>query len=176
MSLLDWNGVAAWCMSVHPVEHRAVEQQEAGSAPRDCHDQDADVEGHERQHEEVGEPDAEGVDGRLEEGGKKARLLPPETSDAAAREQLHEERHEEDHDQSEPVHAAARAWPHLEEDFGVRSPEEGHVGVPLLHLRRVPVPTSQFSLLSSASSSDLSASLPSLRDRNHSAVTLIFWS
>ena len=111
-----------------------MEHEKAGGAASDGDDKHAAVEGHEREHEEVGEPDARRVHGGQVDGGQWARAPPGEAGDAPPREQLHKEGYEKDNDQSEGVHASPRSRPQREENFRVRPPEEGHVRVPLRHL------------------------------------------
>ncbi|KAL5991647.1 hypothetical protein ACLOJK_012556 [Asimina triloba] len=114
------------------VEDPAAEEKEAHGVASDGSDEDADVEGHDGEHDEVGETDTCGVEDGLEEaGGEFGR---GGLDEAAVGEPLYEECEEEDDDQRQYIHAEAMAWPAGEEDFRILSPEEGHVHHHVVHV------------------------------------------
>lgn len=123
--------------------------------PRHRDQQDAAVEGHDRQHQEVGEADAEAIRGRLDQadddpfprrgaggGGDASRQLEV----PAVGGPLDEDGEEEAEEEGDDVQAGASGGPPGEEDLRVRPPEEGHVRVALL-VSRHPVHFSNLPML-----------------------------
>lgn len=93
--------------------------------PNNSHNQHANVERHDGQHDQIHEPDPDRMHPSLHEPAAGLARGPDE---AAVVDPLVQDREGEDHDERQHVHPRAGARPALEEDLGVGPPEEGHVG------------------------------------------------
>lgn len=124
-----------------PAEGDAAGEEEAQGVPRNGRREDAHVEGHDREHYHVGDPDAEGVDGGLgeppgEPGGPAAAVAVGREAPGGVGEELDGGGEGEDEAEREEVgaDALAAAGPAGEEDLHVLPPEEGHVHPPHAHV------------------------------------------
>jgi hypothetical protein len=112
------------------------ERQEPRRVPGHGHDEYADVERHERKHEQVRHAYADCVQGGTRRPGRDAAPPGGEAGlQRAGGQELEDEREHEDDGERQRVHAAARSGPPREEDLRLPSRVEGHVRVVLLHRR-----------------------------------------